>query len=146
METIKDFLFYAIEEGHTLLAHSLFIAIQNKLVAPEESIDDLDLRLLNASECIAAEKENILNIHPVRLYAVKCETDFAMYFAHNTIEVKNEHYKKFKVNAFKIFDMTEKMHTDIFDEQTCITESFYDIQKRTVELPCFVCMMMPRRK
>lgn len=137
---------YAIEEGHTLLAHSLFLAIQRNLVGPEEDIDDLDLRMLPAKDCIAADRENILNIHSIKLYAVPVESDFAMYLAHDPIEVKNEHYKKFHSNATQVFDMTTKMHTDIFDVQTGITESFYDIQKRNVEFPAFVCMMPSKRK
>lgn len=146
MQTIKEFLMFAIEEDHTLLAHSLFIAIQKKIVSPNDSIDDLDLRTLPAAECIEANEKNILDIHPVKLYAVPLQNDFAMYFARNETEVKNTHYKKFRAFAAQIFDMTEKMHTDVYDEDTRVTESFKDIQKRIVDYPAFICTMPKRRK
>lgn len=139
-------MLYAVEYDFRLLAHSLFVAMQNRIISPDTPIDSIDLSQVSIGDCIQASNNNILGIHAIHLYAIPVGNNhFAMYLAKNAKDAQSEHFRKFKKIENKIFDMTAKMDTDVFDEQTKITESFREIKKRTFQFPAFICTMPSKR-
>lgn len=132
----------AVSENLPFLAHSLFVAMQERIISPDDSEMDIPYGEFPIDKCIAATKQNILGIHPTFLFAVHLGNHcFAMYLSKSVDDVKALHNKLFHMIPNRIFDMTDKMDTDVYDLQTQKTESFSEIRDRTINLPAFICRM-----
>ncbi|OMC81827.1 hypothetical protein BK128_21390 [Viridibacillus sp. FSL H7-0596] len=143
--TVRDLMLDAVKEGYSMLAHSLFVAIQEKIISANDSEINLPFNKFPIDKCTAAHKSNLLGINPTLLFAIPLENDFAMYLSKSEKEAKELHYSFFKKLPSKIFDMTDKIYTDLYDETTKKRESFADIRNRTMKLPAYVCSMPKRR-
>lgn len=145
-QIVRELMTDAIREGLPMLAHSLFIAIQERIISAEDNANDIQLEKFPIEKCIAATKNNVLGIHPTYLFAIPIEDYFAMYLAKTEKDAKDLHYKLFRKPAIKVFDMTEKIDTDLYDETTKKVESFSEIRDKTVNFPKFVCCMQRKRR
>lgn len=140
-QTVRDLMIDAIREGLPMLAHSLFIAMQDRIISAEDNENEIQFEKFPIEKCIKATKNNILGIHPTYLFAILVDCRFAMYLSKSEKDAKDLHYKLFRKPALKVFDMTEKIDTDLYDETTKKVESFSEIRDKTVNFPKFVCCM-----
>lgn len=139
--TVRNLMVDAVKEGLTMLAHSLFVAMKEGIISANDSEINLPYERFPIDKCIEATKNNILGIYPTYLFAIPIGDNFAMYLSKSEKEAKNLHFKLFRTNAKKIFDMTNKIDTDLFDETTGKYESFAEIRDKTISFPKFVCSM-----
>lgn len=131
----------AVKEGLSMLAHSLFVAMQEKIISPDDSEISIPFDQFPMDQCLSAYRQNILCIHPTKLFAIPHENHFAMYLSKSLEDARTLHQKLFHTMPTKIFNMTDKIDTDVYDLQTKKTESFSEIRDRTINLPAFICFM-----
>lgn len=131
----------AVREGLSMLAHSLFVAMQEKIISPDDSEISIPFDQFPMDQCLSAYRQNILCIHPTKLFAIPYENHFAMYLSKSLEDARTLHQKLFHSIPTKIFNMTDKIDTDVYDLQTKKTESFSEIRDRTINLPAFICFM-----
>lgn len=141
MMTVGGAFQSAVNENMKLYAHALFIAVKNGLISMDDDIEDFDGTRLNEKEVLRAAEENILSMQPINLYAVPVNNFFAYYFAKKVDEVKQLHYQNFSLVATKVFDVSTKFHTDLYDPNTKKNESLVEIRKKTKVFPTLICIV-----
>lgn len=141
MTTVGETFQSAVTENMKLYAHALFIAVKNGLISMNDDIRDFDGTQLNEKEVFEAAEENILSMQPINLYAVPVDKFFAYYFAKKVDEVKQLHYQNFSRVATKVFDVSTKFHTDLYDPNTKKTESLDEMRKKTKVFPALICIV-----
>lgn len=138
---VSELLVEAVREGLSMFAHSLFVAMQEKIISPNDSEFDIDYNQFPIDKCLAAHQANVLCINPTQLFAIPYENHFSMYLSKSLEDARTLHQKLFHTIPTKIFNMTDKIDTDVYDLQTKKTESFSEIRDRTINLPAFICFM-----
>ena len=139
--TVSEAFNQAVREDMRLYAHAIFIAVTKGYITMDESIDNFDAMLLDEKEVLAAVENNVLAMHPIKIYAVPVDNFFSYYLAKNVDEVKQIHYENFAKIAVKIFDVSTKMHTDLFDVSTKKVESIAEIRQKTKVFPALICIV-----
>lgn len=138
---VREVFKNAVDENMNLYAHALFIAVRNGIISMNDDIDTFDSTQLNEKEVLRVAEENILSMQPINLYAVPVDNFFAYYFAKKIDEVKQLHYQNFSRVATKVFDVSTKIHTDLYDPNTRKTESLFEIRKKTKVFPALICII-----
>ncbi|MEK5528490.1 hypothetical protein MKX79_03725 [Viridibacillus sp. FSL R5-0468] len=136
----------AINNGQSMLAHSLFVAMKKQIINGNDIAINLPFDRFPIDECLDAHKKNILSIHPIKLYAITLNNTFAFYLSKDEESVKRLHFSLFEIIPKRLIDMSEKIYTSVYDEETKKFESFEEIRDRTIEFPVFVCCMDKKRR
>lgn len=136
----------AIQFDEPYTAHFIYFAVKNGKVTMEEPFEklvDIHLSVEELNELSAIKAADVLNMRPVKLYAIqKNTTTFVFYFAKNALEVQTLHnqlyveWEKYIIDAYN--QMIDK---SIYYPETKVTKTFRQLMKETVEFPRWVCEM-----
>nr|WP_106782761.1 hypothetical protein [Lysinibacillus timonensis] len=124
-------------------AHYIYFAVMKGKVTFLDSVEKLYRLSLSEEE----EKEfqrmrakDVLNMRPIKIYAIKCSADcYAFYFASNALEARELHFKHYGQLVNKITSCYNQMiDTSIYYPASKQTKSFRELMKEKDEIPCLV--------
>lgn len=140
MQTIKQLLYDAVEYDETLLAHAIYIAVQDGLVNMEDLASEFDIDKLDFEKVKKAEAENYLAISFIKLYAMPLEPGcFAFVLAKNEDEAEAEYRREYGYAPRKVLDMHSNIDRLLYFPEKNKYMSFRTIRSQVQNFPYFVC-------
>jgi len=146
MQNVRELLLDAVKENQSLLAHSLYIAIQQNIIKSTDSAVNIPFKKFPMDDCLNAHKKNLLCMHPTKMFAVPHNNFFAYYFAKNEQDVIDLHKKLFGHITKKPIDVSERIYMTIYDEEKKRYEDLYELRDKTMKLPAFIFTMKGKKR
>lgn len=140
MQTIKQLLYDAVEYEESLLAHAVFIAVQDGLVTLDDPASMFDMDRLDKEKVIKANGENQLAISTVTLFAMPLEPGcFAFVLARTEEDAEAEYRRQYGYGPQKVLNMQDNMDRSIYFPEKNKHMSFRTIKGHVQSFPYFVC-------
>lgn len=142
---VSEMLQEAVKFDVTLLAHSIYYAVQKKviLLTDDYSIDFIDLLTENDHLIIKNMiADDYLKLRLIKLLAVPLNNkEFAFYLTKKTEDIAKIHFKNFKKQPTKIIDAHRMFDKSLYFQDSKKTMTFRDISKKTADYPTLVCIL-----
>ncbi|MEK4715367.1 hypothetical protein [Sporosarcina sp. FSL K6-5500] len=141
-QTVKELLFDAVKWDEPYLAHAVYYAVQQNFVTLEDLANKIPYEKLDHQIVMKMRDDNVLSMSNVKLFTVPMGSrKFAFYLAEKEDDARAEHHKVHGVIPYQIINMTEKMDTSVYCEETKKIESFREMKQNVLHFPYFAgCM------
>lgn len=137
-QSVKELLYDAVYYDESYLAHAIYFAVQNGLVKLEDPESAIPYEQLDYPTILQMRDENQLMVCGVKLFIVPMKSKtFALYLAEKEEEVRAEHRRIYGEVALSILDMSNKMDTSVYCEETKKWQSFRELKRQVVQFPYY---------
>lgn len=136
-QTVKELLHDAIYYDESRVAHWVYYALQKGLVQLDEPAscipEDVDF-----TEVYRMRDANVLQMCTIKLFTIPLgEGRHAIYLAETEDAARAKHFKLYGQLAQRLIDMSEKMDTSLYCEETGISPSFRELKRQAVKFPYY---------
>lgn len=137
-QSVKALLFEAIHYDEPYLAHAIYFAVQKGFVKLEDPASAIPYEQLDYTAIMKMRDDNQLKICGVKFFIVPMGSKkFALYLAEKEEEVRAEHQRIYKDAAFTVLDVSHKMDTTTYCEETKKWQSFRELKRQVVQFPYY---------
>ena len=142
-ENIKALYEDAILYDEPYTAHLIYYLQKKGEITLQDPVSKLDEIMLTDAEELELKNlriKDVLNMRPVKIYAIQCsERSYAFYFAQNTLDAWELHYRIYGRWVNKVTSCYNQMiDKSIYCLETKQFKSFRKLIREAGEFPCFV--------
>ena len=138
-QAVKELLYDAVTYDEPYLAHAIYYAVQKGMVKLEEPASNIPYAQLDFEAIMKIRDENQLMMCGVKLFIIPMASKrFALYLAESEDEARAEHHRVYGVLAETIMDVSDKMDTSSYCEETKKWQSFRELKRRVMQFPYYV--------
>lgn len=138
--TVKEMLYESVNLNQSLLAHAIFLAVQEGKVDMEQPAASLNFSELDLARVKKMSEDNLLAMNKVTLYACPLKPGyFAFILAHNEQEVRKEFVKVYGRQPSKVLEMESQMNRTMYFSDSGKYMDFWEIKNQVKSFPYFVC-------
>lgn len=138
----------AVQFDVTLMAHSLYYAVQKNVISLADDYNINFIDSLTENDHLIIENmiaNDYLKLRLIKLLAVPLNNkEFAFYLTKKTEDIAEIHFKNFNKQPTKIIDAHRMMDKSLYFEDSKTTMTFRDISKKTADYPTLVCVLESR--
>lgn len=138
-QSVKELLYDAVTYDESYLAHAIYYAVQKGFVKLEDPESAIPYEQLDYIAIMKMRDENQLKVCDVKFFIVPIASKkFALYLAEKEEEVRAEHHRIYRDVAYTVLDMSSKMDTTTYCEETKKWQSFRELKRQVVQFPYYV--------
>ncbi|MEV9641736.1 hypothetical protein ABZ756_13625 [Mammaliicoccus sciuri] len=140
MITVKDIFDYAVELDLSRLAHSVYWAISNKLVQPNDGSEKLKMLQYEDEVINQLIESNMLGIGRIKLFVIETQRKdwFAFHLAENALDANRLHSNLFRDQGGRITRADRLMIPIMAFAETGKEKNLYELKKSIVQYPAYV--------
>lgn len=144
-QLVKELLVDAVTYDEPYLAHAIYYAVQKGMVKLEDPASAIPYDQLDYKAILKMRDDNQLMMCDIKLFIVPMGSkQFALYLAEKEGEARVKHHKVYGLLAVTIQDVSEKMDTETYCEDTQKWRSFRDLKRQVFQFPYYVGEMSGR--
>ncbi|MDS9471518.1 hypothetical protein [Sporosarcina pasteurii] len=137
-QSVKELLYDAVYYDESFLAHAIYFAVQKGFVHLEDPESKIPYEQLDYTAILKMRDENQLKMCGVKFYIIPMASKkFALYLAERDDEARAEHRRIYGEVARNVLDMSDKMDTSTYCEETKKWQSFRELKREVVEFPYY---------
>lgn len=137
--TVKELLEYAVEDEHSVLAHTIFWGMTTQGISPEDDSEKLKELEFDREAISALVKNNVLGMGQIKLYVVRVSTEqFAFYFARNALEASSHHTRLFFQKPSTIVEAERLLHKYMYLADLDKNMMLVDYRKELLQFPVYI--------
>ncbi|MCM3638923.1 hypothetical protein M3152_14565 [Sporosarcina luteola] len=137
--TVKELFHDAVLYDVPNMAHAVYYAVQKGLVQWDDPESRIPYEQLDYGAIGRMRNENWLEMCTVKLFVVPLGgRRFAIYFAEREEEARMQHRRIYGMPARWVGDVSSKMDSSVYCEESRLWQSFWELKRQTLEFPCFV--------
>ncbi len=138
-QSVKELLYDAVKYDESFLAHSIYFAVQQGYVKLEEPASTIPYEQLDYEVIKKMRDENRLAMCNVKLYIIPMASkQFALYLATTKDKAQAEHHRVYGGVVNTIIDVSDKMDTVTYCEETKKWRSFREVKQEVLQFPYYV--------